>query len=206
VTVNASENSKSHEVELENGKDIQEINFGNEPLAEPSFEIIEDNGSASFAIDPNDSTYWIIDNKTDEKYQLSDKDNGTYTHDSDKNWDGAAVESIKNGDGYRFLIDGSNKKDKEAQVWETDSEAVILDNKYKWLSGKKLFKLEKEFTHDLNDDNVIGKPKKKKSIEGLPTTEDYMLTESNEVLSTMEYDVLPESDPLINIISGQDFF
>ena len=116
------------------------------------------------------------------------------------------MESIKNGDGYRFLIDGSNKKDKKAQVWETDSEAVILDKNYKWLSGKKLFKLEKEFAHDLNDDNVIGKPKKKKSIEGLPTTEDYMLTESNEVLSTMEYDVLPESDPLINIMSGQDFF
>jgi subtilisin family serine protease len=205
VAVNASEKSKSHEVGLENGKDILNINFGNEP----SFEIIEDNGSASFAIDPKDSTYWIINNKTDEKYQLLDEDNGTYTHDSDKNWDGAAVESIKKkkGDGYRFLIDGSNNNDKKAQVWETDSEAVILDKNYKWLSGKKLFKLEKEFAHDLNDDNVIGKPpKKKKSIEGLPTTEDYMLTESNEVLSTMEYDVLPESDPLINIMSGKDFF
>ena len=135
-----------------------------------------------------------------------DKDNNTYTHDSNKNWDGAAGEYHKKKDGYKFLIDGSNNQDKKAQVWNTDSNGVILDDDYKWSSGKKLYKLEKKFKDDLNDDGVIGKPKKKKSIEALPTTEDYMLTESNEVLPTMEYDVLPESDPLIDIISGQDFF
>ena len=194
-----------HTVEVGNGQDVEDIDFGNKELA-PPFEIIEDKGSASFAIDTEDSTYWIINKKTDEKYQLLDKDNNTYTHDSNKNWDGAAVEYHKKKDGYKFLIDGSNNKDKKAQVWNTDSNGVILDDDYKWSSGKKLYKLEKKFKHDLNDDGVIGKPKKKKSIEALPTTEDYMLTESNEVLPTMEYDVLPESDPLIEIISGQDFF
>ena len=153
VTVRASVESQYHKVELDNGETFDDIDFGNLALeAEPDLTIIEDEGTASFAQD-KDKTYWIINNETDDEFQLHHKNGTTYNDESNPHWDGAAAEV---GDsGYRFLLDGDKGRKGQAFVWDTDENGKIVGNSG-WISDEtSLHDLEKEFNHDLNDDGVI---------------------------------------------------
>ena len=48
-------------------------------------------------------------------------------------------------------------------VWKANDEGVIKKQKLKWITKKgKIFKLENKFEYDINGDDIIGKPPKKK--------------------------------------------
>jgi subtilisin family serine protease len=159
VTVRASVESQYHKVELDNGETFDDIDFGNLALeAEPDLTIIEDEGTASFAQD-KDKTYWIINNETQDEFQLHHKDGTTYNDESSPHWDGAAAEAVEGEEGgYRFLLDGDKGRKGQALVWDTDENGKIMGNSG-WISDKtSLHDFEEEFNHDLNDDGLIGEP------------------------------------------------
>ena len=83
-------------------------------------------------------------------------------------------------------------------VWKANDEGVIKKQKLKWVTKKKkIFKLEEKFEYDINGDDIIGKPPKKKdylddddkidgssggsitNIEGLDNNEDYLMASSD---------------------------
>jgi hypothetical protein len=128
-------------------------------------EIIEDNGNASFAKHKEDGSYWAINNKTQEKLQLKNKKNELITDEDSDEWDGVAVElkTKKGKDSYKLLLDGDGENEDNAGVWKANDEGVIKKQKLKWITKKgKIFKLENKFEYDINGDDIIGKPPKKK--------------------------------------------
>lgn len=128
-------------------------------------EIIEDNGNASFAKHKEDGSYWAINNKTQEKLQLKNKKNELITDEDSDEWDGVAVElkTKKGKDSYKLLLDGDGENEDNAVVWKANDEGVIKKQKLKWITKKgKIFKLENKFEYDINGDDIIGKPPKKK--------------------------------------------
>ena len=131
---------------------------GEDPL-----EIIENNGKASFAKHKEDGSYWAINNKTQEKLQLTNKKNELITDEDSDEWDGVAVElkTKKGKDSYELLLDGDGDYEDNAVVWKANDEGVIKKQKLKWVTKeKKIFKLEEKFEYDINGDDIIGKPKK----------------------------------------------
>ena len=128
-------------------------------------EIIEDNGNASFAKHKEDGSYWAINNETKEKLQLTNKKNEIITDEDSEDWDGVAVElkTKKGKDSYELLLDGDGDYEDNAVVWKANDEGVIKKQKLKWITKKgKIFKLENKFEYDINGDDIIGKPPKKK--------------------------------------------
>ncbi|NEO53150.1 MAG: hypothetical protein F6K54_08670, partial [Okeania sp. SIO3B5] len=145
----------THTVELEQGEDLEDIDFGNfSPEPGLPLTIIEDDGTAAFGKHSEDNTYWIVNNDTQEELQLQNKKGKTYTDSTNSSWDGVAVETDGEG-GYRFLLDGANSKEGKGNVWYTNDQGVI-NGKSGWLSGNDILPIELEFNVDLNNDGEIG--------------------------------------------------
>jgi phage anti-repressor protein len=125
------------------------IDLNNDQLI--GYLIIEDEGTATFAKDSND-TYLIIDG--DKELQLKDRNGKNRSDNTNENWDGVAVE-LESADSYRVLLQGQNARDGQAYVWTTNFEGVITKGSG-WKSGDALLSIEEEFDIDLNNDQLIG--------------------------------------------------
>ena len=126
------------------------IDLNNDQLIGSPFTIIEDEGTATFAKDADD-TYLIIDG--DKELQLQNRQGKNYSDNTTPSWDGVAVE-LGSADSYRVLLQGQNARDGQAYVWTTNSEGVITKGSG-WKSGDALLPLEQEFNIDLNGDGII---------------------------------------------------
>ena len=103
------------------GKIEEEFNIrieNDKPIGSP-FTIIEDEGTATFAKDKNDGTYWIING--DKALQRQDRQGKTYSDNTTTNWDAVAVELAPNSENiYRVLLQGQNARDGQAYVSTTN--------------------------------------------------------------------------------------
>ncbi|MDE5120130.1 MAG: putative Ig domain-containing protein, partial [Trichodesmium sp. St19_bin1] len=140
------------------GKIEEEFNIrieNDKPIGSP-FTIIEDEGTATFAKDKNDGTYWIING--DKELQLQNRQGKTYSDNTTPSWNAIAVELAPNSENiYRVLLQGQNAKDGQAYVWTTNSDGIITKGSG-WKSKNDLLSTEEEFNIDLNNDELIGSP------------------------------------------------
>ncbi|NEQ37432.1 MAG: DUF4347 domain-containing protein [Okeania sp. SIO3I5] len=140
------------------------IDLNGDEIIGNSFTTIESFGTATFAKNA-DGRYWIING--DEEIQLQNSKGKTYSDITNRHWDGAAVETDDSG-GYRFLLQGQNRRSGQAYVWSTDADGVIIDGSG-WKSGAALLPWEEEFNIDINGDEIIGNSFTTIESEGIVT-------------------------------------
>ena len=120
------------------------------------FTVIEEEGTATFAKNKNDDSYWIING--DKELQLQNRQGKTYSDNTTPSWNAIAVELAPNSENiYRVLLQGQNARDGQAYVWTTNSDGIITKGSG-WKSKNDLLSTEEEFNIDLNNDELIGSP------------------------------------------------
>ena len=84
---------------------------------------------------------------------LKNKRGRSFSDASSNLWD--ATKTIKDGSGFKVLLEGNGKLMNRYKVWDVNADGVIT-NEHGWNTADKMIQYEVSFNRDFNGDNHIG--------------------------------------------------